>query len=339
MFTSPTLRVGSMNTIHIILAVIPQILPQSVQPVYPRKMPRTLLSLRTTGNAWQSDRHPRKAHSRITTASVAPPPTRNPLPRSGSWAALMASAHDTYRRERTMTTDERVGEELNRLRHDGANTLQGDALTVDALRQLNRSQHDAETEYADTRLEGAEEEMVPSFGYAVAELAKSLEDARKGMKKAVKEAEDLRRENLELKVMKTEKEALQMRLDQYDGYVSPEVHARLKKGWEEWADAAEQKIERLEARLESSNEEHQQLQSEVEQKNNIIARLEERVKGWTNPHERKVLDATIEMLRNRLSDLEEDKENHATYENNIARITSSPRNAAKPALGRIQTVR
>ena len=130
-----------------------------------------------------------------------------------------------------------------------------------------------------------------------------------------------------------------MRLDQYDGYVSPEVHARLKKGWEEWADAAEQKIERLEARLESSNEEHQQLQSEVEQKNNIIARLEERVKGWTNPHERKVLDATIEMLRNRLSDLEEDKENHATYENNIARITSSPRNAAKPALGRIQTVR
>ena len=102
-----------------------------------------------------------------------------------------------------MTTDERVGEELNRLRHDGANTLQGDALTVDALRQLNRSQHDAETEYADTRLEGAEEEMVPSFGYAVAELAKSLEDARKGMKKAVKEAEDLRRENLELKVMKT----------------------------------------------------------------------------------------------------------------------------------------
>ncbi|KAL9112850.1 MAG: hypothetical protein Q9227_002927 [Pyrenula ochraceoflavens] len=302
-------------------------------------MPRTILSLHSTPSAWHQDRYSRRPPSRAA-ASVAPQPTRKPpLPRSGSWAALLASAHDTYRRERaTMTTEERVGEELDRRRSQkGEEAVE--PLTADALRQFDRqTRGGAGAEYADTKGEGEDEEMVPSFGYAVAELAKSLEEARKTAKKAAKEAEELRRENAELANDRIEKVALQARLEQYEGYVAPEVHAKLKKGWEEWADAAEQKIERLESRLENFREETEQLQAEVGRKEDKIALLEEKVRGWTNPHERKVLDATIEMLRNQLSDLDYDKENDPTSAERLARIPNSP-NVIKPSLGRLRTVR
>jgi hypothetical protein len=315
-------------------------------------MPLTIRSFRTY-DRWQQDRQtPRKTYSRATASVAAPEPI---VVKSGGWASLMASAHEAYARDRQMTTDERVEMELRKLaqnkKHEGVpmsgttvtsqQTIPA-ALTVDALMALDeRDTRKDEMDYID---EGSDdgEEVVPSMNYAVAELAKSLEESRKALRKTAKDNEILRRETNELRKERQLNQDLQAQLRKFDNWVSPAAHTKLRTGWEEWADVAEKKIESLQAKLEIANEENEALLEKVEEKDSLNSKLEERLKGfqdWTSPLERKVLDATIDMLNDNVGEMEADKENCPTcVQRQIRAGQKSKLHVTKPVLGRNKTV-
>lgn len=269
---------------------------------------------------------------------------------------MMASAHEAYARDRQMTTDEKVEMELRKLakkttKHEaiamsGTTVISQQtipaALTADALMALaQRDTRRDEMNYID---EGSDdgEMVVPSMNYAVAELAKSLEESRKALRQIKKDNEILRRENEELGKERQLNQDLRDQLRKFDNWVSPAAHTKLRTGWEEWADVAEKKIESLQAKLEIANDENEALLEKTEEKNELNSKLEERVKGfqdWTSPLERKVLDATIDMLNDKVGEMEADKENCPTcVQRQIRAGQKSKLSVTKPVLGRNKTV-
>lgn len=296
-------------------------------------MPRTILSIRSHTTNWQP---PRRAPSRPPTTvapSIAAPEAKSV--NGVGWAALVASAHDTYRRERQMTTSERVEVELAK-RHSPesvSGTTKVEPLTEKALMALN-SPEDKEN-YAP----GDDEEMVPNFSYAVAELAKNLEETRKALRRKEKEVERLNRENRQLKKNLAEREATDAQLDNYKNWVSPEKHEQLRKGWEDWADIAEKKVESLQEKLDKTLESNNELNESIETEQNTIKKLEERLIGSTSSHERKVLDATIDMLRNDLTEIKEERNSCPLCAQKASRGDfRSTLDIAKPGMGRQYSV-
>lgn len=321
-------------------------------------MPFTVASARSfrTYDAWQTDRlvfTPRKSHAKQT-ASVVAPEGKNAENRG--WAALVASAHDAYMRDRQMTTEERVELELRKLaqknQKNETDVLSGTtalspkekpkALTASALEALEQEQKPRDDSNQSEIRDNGAEEVVPSMNYAVAELAKSLEETRKALRKATRDNEELRRQNDKLTEEWKRTQDLEAQLRKFDDWISPSAHADLRTGWEEWADVAEKKIESLQSKLGKANEENETLQAKIMQKQTALAKLEERVNGyhdWTSPHERAVLDATISMLQNNLNESEAEKENCHNCAQRQAKVgRKSALGVTKPMIGRQKTV-
>lgn len=265
---------------------------------------------------------------------------------------MLASAHDAYNRDREMTTEERVEMELRKLAQrekkqtrdllsgstkvsqQGPEPLTADALTAFDLQGTRKAEADIK------KSDG--EEIVPSMNYAVAELAKSLEESRKAVKKARKDNEELRAENDILRKVSEVNQEVQVQIRKFDDWVSPKAHKDLRTGWEEWADVAEKKISSLQTKLGKASEENESLLGKIKQSQAFVAKYEERISGfqdWTSPHERKVLDATIDMLENDLSETKAGMETCPTCTQRKMRAgRKSTRDYTKPILGRQKTV-
>ncbi|KAL9619961.1 MAG: hypothetical protein Q9160_005430 [Pyrenula sp. 1 TL-2023] len=309
-------------------------------------MPRTILSLRSHTSNWQVPQprrglssYSRPPTTRAPSVTGAEPPLPSAKPAAG-WAALIASAHDTYRRERQMTTSERVDEELakrQQIAESVSGTTKVEPLTEMALLALNDPDQHKYIGVGEN--EENKENDVPDFSYAVAELAKNLEEARRAVRRKEKEVERLGRENGRLKMEVVRTGEMEAEIHKYKGWVAPETHEGLRKGWEDWADIAEKKVESLQERVDQMSERNGELRRAAEEKDATIHRLEERLAGATSSHERKVLDATIDMLRNDLVEMKEErsscplcaqKVSHADFRNTLE--------ISKPGLGRQYTV-
>lgn len=242
-----------------------------------------------------------------------------------------------------MTTSERVDEELAKRQPIAESVVSGttkvEPLTEMALLALN---DDPERKYGGVVVgdeDNNKENEVPDFSYAVAELAKNLEEARRAVRRKEKEVERLGRENERLKREVGRVEELEAQMEKYTGWVAPETHEGLRKGWEDWADIAEKKVESLQERVDKMGERNEELRRAAEEKDAAIHKLEERLAGSTSSHERKVLDATIDMLRNDLAEMREEKSScplcaqkasHADFRNTLE--------ISKPGMGRQYTV-
>lgn len=233
-----------------------------------------------------------------------------------------------------MTTSERMDEELARRQCSGtfSGTTDVEPLTEKALLALNNPEQKYDNVEED-------EEMVPSFSYAVAELAKNLEEARKALRKREKEVERLNREKKQLQKDAARREEAEAQLETYKNWVSPEKHTELEKGWEAWADIAEKKVESLQEKLDKTLEAKDELTKSVETKNSTIEKLEERLVGSTSSHERKVLDATIEMLKNNLNEIKEERVSCPLCSQKASRNDfRSTLDITKPGMGRQYSV-
>ena len=295
--------------------------------------------LRTYDN-WQRGRQINTPF-RTPTASVAA--TEPPERKGGGWAALVATAHNAYVRDRQMTTEERVEHELRKLAQRNKEFGMHESMSGSTAFSLPPTPEDFNP--FDGILGGPNppedhetEKMVPSINYAVAELAKSLEDSRKALKKALKANEQLKRENEELRKENTRNQNLKVQLRKFDGWVSPDVHTELRQSWESWADVAEKKISSQQTKIGNLTGEYDALSLETKLKEESVAKLEERLQtyqNWTSPHERKVLDATLDMLNHKLSGVEGCR--NCALRQNQTSLRTAP-GVRKPLMGRQQTV-